>query len=425
MLDNPTPNKHDVQGTAFGPAKEDGARQRSSDSMPSAQKDTTISEFDDIPEVIESFDALGLNEELLRGIYSYGYEKPSAIQQRAIKPLMDHRDVIAQAQSGTGKTATFSIGLLHTIDKTNRNCQAIILANTRELANQISKVVQSLAIYLGVTSIACVGGSRLGPDMDKLRAGVQVVIGTPGRVLDMLRRRALRAHDVHFLVLDEADEMIRGFTDQLYDVLQELPASSSIALFSAIMPDEVLALAKQFMREPMRILVKQAEQTLDGIKQFYVMCEQEEHKFDALCDLYQRMSITQAIIFANHRRKVDWLISGMEANDHTVSGLHADMEPGDRVLVMQQFRAGASRVLITTDVLGRGIDVQQVSLVINFDLPTVRENYIHRIGRGGRFGRKGVAINLITHRDVRTLFDIEKFYCTNIVELPQEIENLI
>ena len=376
--------------------------------------------------VIESFDDMGLKEDLLRGIYSYGFEKPSAIQQRAIKPLIMMRDTIAQAQSGTGKTATFTIGLLQNIDLSNRDCQALILAPTRELASQIVKVVMAIGDYLGVTTMACIGGTNVRQDMDKLRAGVQLVVGTPGRVFDMINRRALAVDYIHYFVLDEADEMLsRGFKDQIYDVFQKLPPSVHVGLFSATMPADVLELTSKFMRDPIRILVKRDELTLDGIKQFYVMVEREEWKLDTLCDLYETLTITQAMIFVNTRRKVEWLTEKMHARDFTCSAIHADLDQKERELIMREFRSGSSRVLITTDVLARGIDVQQVSLVINYDLPTNRENYIHRIGRGGRFGRKGVAINFLTAEDVRTLREIEQFYNTTIEEMPMNVADLI
>merc|ERR1740138_1432196 len=293
------------------------------------------------------------------------------------KPMV-MRDTIAQAQSGTGKTATFTIGLLQNIDLSNRDCQALILAPTRELASQIVKVVMAIGDYLGVTTMACIGGTNVRQDMDRLRGGVQLVVGTPGRVFDMINRRALLVDYIHYFCLDEADEMLsRGFKDQIYDVFQKLPPSVHVGLFSATMPSDVLELTSKFMRDPIRILVKRDELTLDGIKQFYVMVEREEWKLDTLCDLYETLTITQCIIYVNTRRKVDWLVDKMQQNDFTVSCMHGEMEQKERDIIMREFRSGSSRVLITTDLLARGIDVQQVSLVINYDLPTNRENYIH------------------------------------------------
>ncbi|KAI9209778.1 P-loop containing nucleoside triphosphate hydrolase protein [Polychytrium aggregatum] len=377
-------------------------------------------------EVVDKFDDMNLREELLRGIYAYGFEKPSAIQQRAILPVIKDHDVIAQAQSGTGKTATFSISILQKLDMTKKATQALILAPTRELAQQIQKVVLALGDYMNAECHACVGGTNVRDDAAKLQAGAHIVVGTPGRVFDMLNRGYFRADDVKMFVLDEADEMLsRGFKDQIYDIFQLLPPSTQVVLLSATMPADVLEVTKKFMRDPVRILVKRDELTLEGIKQFYVSVEKEEWKLATLCDLYETVTIAQAVIFCNTRRKVDWLTEKLHANDFTVSALHGEMSQEDREVIMKEFRSGSSRVLITTDLLARGIDVQQVSLVINYDLPASRENYIHRIGRGGRFGRKGVAINFVTTDDVRMLRDIEEFYNTQVEEMPLNIADLI
>jgi len=377
-------------------------------------------------EAIETFDGMEIPEELLRGIYAYGFEKPSAIQQRAIKPTMLGRDLIAQAQSGTGKTATFAIGTLAKLDPKLRECQSLILAPTRELAQQIQKVVIALGDYMELQVHACVGGTAVRDDIRTLQGGVHVVVGTPGRVYDMINRRALRLDSIRQFFLDEADEMLsRGFKDQIYDIFKFLPESVQVCLFSATMPLDVLEVTQRFMRDPVRILVKKDELTLEGIKQFYIAVEREEWKLDTLCDLYETLTITQAIIYCNTRRKVDWLQEQMQERDFTVSCMHGDMDQRERDIIMREFRSGSSRVLITTDLLARGIDVQQVSLVINFDLPTNRENYIHRIGRSGRFGRKGVAINFLTEGDVRYLRDIEQFYQTEITEMPMNVADLI
>jgi translation initiation factor 4A len=377
-------------------------------------------------EVCENFDDMNLREELLRGIYAYGFEKPSAIQQRAIVPCVKGLDVIAQAQSGTGKTATFAVSILQKIDTGLRECQALILAPTRELAQQIQKVVMALGDYMGAQCHACIGGTSVREDMRKLDIGQHIVVGTPGRVFDMISRKVLRTADIKQFVLDEADEMLsRGFKDQIYDVFRHLNSEIQVNLFSATVPVEVLEVTTRFMRDPVRILVKKEELTLEGIRQFYVSVEREEWKLDTLCDLYETLTITQAVIFCNTRRKVDWLTEKMHQRDFTVSAMHGDMDQKERDVIMREFRSGSSRVLITTDLLARGIDVQQVSLVINYDLPTNRENYIHRIGRGGRFGRKGVAINFVTDDDKRTLQDIEKFYNTQIDEMPMNVADLI
>ncbi|KAG0140260.1 hypothetical protein CROQUDRAFT_100339 [Cronartium quercuum f. sp. fusiforme G11] len=376
--------------------------------------------------VAPTFDSLGLKDDLLRGIYAYNFEKPSAIQQRAILPITKGRDVIAQAQSGTGKTATFSISILQAIDIQVRETQALVLSPTRELATQIQSVILALGDYMNVQCHACIGGTSIGEDIRKLDHGQHVVSGTPGRVYDMIRRRNLRTRNIKMLILDEADELLNlGFKDQIYDVYRYLPPQTQVVVLSATLPYDVLEMTTKFMTDPIRILVKRDELTLEGIKQFFVAVEKEEWKFDTLCDLYDTLTITQAVIFCNTRRKVDWLTEKMRDANFTVSSMHGDMPQKERDAIMGEFRGGDSRVLITTDVWARGIDVQQVSLVINYDLPSNRENYIHRIGRSGRFGRKGVAINFVTNEDVRILRDIEQYYSTQIDEMPVNIGEVV
>lgn len=273
-------------------------------------------------EVVESFEDMNLNHELLRGVFAYGFERPSAIQQRAIAPCIAGRDVIAQAQSGTGKTATFSIAVLQKIDTSQQHCQALILAPTRELAQQIQKVVIALGDHLRVKCHACVGGTNVSTDISKLEEGVHVIVGTPGRVYDMIQRKALNPDGIKMFVLDEADEMLsRGFKDQIYDVFKLLPSDTQVILLSATMPTEVLEVTKRFMRSPINILVKKEALTLEGIKQFFVSIEKEEWKFGCLCDLYETLTITQAVIFCNTRRKVDWLANQMSQADFTVSSM--------------------------------------------------------------------------------------------------------
>eukprot|EP01061_Rhynchopus_euleeides_P002227 TRINITY_DN1170_c0_g1_i1.p1 TRINITY_DN1170_c0_g1~~TRINITY_DN1170_c0_g1_i1.p1 ORF type:complete len:403 (+),score=190.68 TRINITY_DN1170_c0_g1_i1:97-1305(+) len=372
--------------------------------------------------VVPSFDEMPLHTNLLRGIYSYGFEKPSAIQQRAIIPFIKGGDLIAQAQSGTGKTGAFTIGLLQRMDWTNRACQGLILSPTRELATQTESVISSIGEYLcdGPFCHTFVGGTRVADDLAKLQKGVLVAVGTPGRVFDVIKRGALKTDSLKVLALDEADEMLsQGFSEQIYEIFKFLPKDVQVCLFSATMPPEVLDLTQKFMRDPLRILVKKEALTLEGIKQFYVAVE-EEFKLETLMDLYDSVSIAQSVIFCNTRRKVDWLAEKMNEKEFTVSFMHADMQKGEREKVMKVFRSGSSRVLISTDLLARGIDVQHVSIVINFDLPANRENYLHRIGRSGRYGRKGVAINFVNTKDVPLLKELQEFYNTTIEELPMD-----
>jgi len=375
--------------------------------------------------VVDSFDDMGLKKDLLRGIYGHGFERPSAIQQRGIIPIIEGRDTIAQAQSGTGKTATFAIAALEKINAKEKECQILILAPTRELAQQIYKVISQIGTYMNITSHACVGGTAIREDINIIQQGIQIIVGTPGRVNDMIHRGVLKLDKLLIFILDEADEMLsRGFKDQIYECFQFLPPEVQVALFSATMPNEILQLTERFMRNPVRILVKKEELTLDGIRQYFVAVEKEEYKLATLCDLYESITITQAIIYCNTRRKVEWLTDKMKQADFTVSAIHGDMPQQERELIMKEFRSGSTRVLITTDLLARGIDVQQVSLVINYDLPLNRENYIHRIGRSGRFGRKGTAINFVTDEDEPILREIEQFYNTKIDELPMDVAEI-
>ncbi len=377
-------------------------------------------------QVVSSFEEMNLKDDLLKGIYGYGFEAPSAIQSRAIMQIISGRDTIAQAQSGTGKTATFSIGMLEVVDSKNRETQALVLSPTRELAIQIQNVIKALGDYMNIQCHACIGGTNVGGDIKALAKGQHIVSGTPGRVLDVIKRRNLNTRNVKMLILDEADELLsKGFKEQIYDIYRQLPAGTQVVVVSATLPRDVLDMTSKFTTDPVKILVKRDELTLEGIKQYFIAVEKEDWKFDTLCDLYDSLTITQAVIFCNTKKKVDWLSEKMKESNFTVVAMHGDMKQDERDQIMNDFRLGNSRVLISTDVWARGIDVQQVSLVINYDLPIDRENYIHRIGRSGRFGRKGVAINFVTTEDVQPLHDIEQYYSTQIDEMPVNINEMM
>ena len=372
-------------------------------------------------ETVESFDELNLKKDLLRGIYGYGFEKPSNIQQKAILPIIKGRDTIAQAQSGTGKTATFAIGCLELIDTNVNEVQALVLAPTRELAQQIAMVFQLLGEFLKVKVHAFIGGTSLKADMKHLSEGVHVVVGTPGRVLDMMNKKILKSSYMKIFVLDEADEMLsRGFLDSIKQVISFIPENCQIALFSATMPQEIIAITSNFMNNPAKLLVKREELTLEGIRQYYIPMK-KEWKIEILLNLYKMMEITQAIIYCNSKKTVDFVTEELTKKGFIVSSMHSELPQQERDKVMREFRLGASRVLVTTDLLARGIDVYQVSLVINYDIPRQKETYIHRIGRSGRFGRKGTAINFVTPEDKDDLEAIQKFYNTSIEELPSDL----
>jgi translation initiation factor 4A len=372
-------------------------------------------------ESVETFDELPLKKDLLRGIYGYGFEKPSPIQQRAILPILKGKDTIAQAQSGTGKTAAFAISCLQTVDTSVMDAQALVLAPTRELAQQISLVFTLLGEFMKVKVHAFIGGTSLKADIKNLSEGVHIVVGTPGRVLDMINKNILKLTSLKLFVLDEADEMLsRGFLDSIKQVISFIPETCQIALFSATMPKEIVAITNKFMNNPAKILVKKEELTLEGIRQYYIPMK-KEWKLEILLNLYKMMEITQAIIYCNSKKTVDYVTEELIKKGFVVSAMHSELPQQERDKVMKEFRTGASRVLVTTDLLARGIDVYQVSLVINYDIPRQRETYIHRIGRSGRFGRKGTAINFVSPEDKDELENIQKFYNTSIEELPSDL----
>ena len=301
-------------------ARDDLRHGKDEDMQTDHDKDENISfESSKGVSVTSTFDAMGIREDLLRGLYSYGFEKPSAIQQRAIMPICAGRDVIAQAQSGTGKTSMISLALCQMLDTSSREIQALVLSPTRELATQTEKTALALGNFMSAQVHACIGGRSVGEDAKALDKGVHIVSGTPGRVFDMIKRRNLRTRNIKTLVLDEADEMLnKGFKEQIYDVYRYLPPDTQVVLVSATLPNEVLEMTSKFMTDPIRILVKRDELTLEGIKQFFVAVEKEEWKFDTLCDLYDTLTITQAVIFCNTKKKVDWLTEKMRGNNFTV-----------------------------------------------------------------------------------------------------------
>jgi len=371
-------------------------------------------------------ESLDLKDNLLRGIYAYGFEKPSPIQKTAVPTMVsetkdgNRRDIIAQAQSGTGKTGAFTVSTLQIINENEKKTQALILAPTHELANQICSCVNDLGRYLNITVQLLVGGTSVDGDKDKLDNNTpHIVVGTPGRVHDMIRRKYLKVSDLTVLVLDEADEMLStGFKEQMYKIFQFMPNSIQIGLFSATMPSELKMLTTKFMRKPHEILVKNDNLTLQGIAQYYISLEDDHQKYMTIKDLFSQLSIAQAIIYCNSTKRVDDLAQAMEEDGFPVKKIHGKMDEQERKDTHKDFKSGASRVLITSDLFARGIDVQQVSIVINFDVPKSEHTYLHRIGRSGRWGRKGVAINFQTKYDGAKLKHFQEYYNTQIMEMP-------
>ena len=372
---------------------------------------------------------------VLRGIYAHGFEKPSPIQQKAILPMTTPReikkgettitrrpDIIAQAQSGTGKTGCFAVSTLSVIDENVDKTQAIILAHTHELASQIDSVITSISGFTKIRIQKLVGGTPVEDDKNALDAAIpHIIVGTPGRIHDLIRRRYVKTDDVGLIILDEADEMLtEGFKEQIYKIFQFMPNMIQIALFSATMPPELKELTKSFMEDPVSILVKAEALTLQGIAQWLIRLENDEQKYLTLKDIYSGLSFSQTIIYCNSTKRVDDLHEAMVADGFSVGKIHGKMDELERKQVNADFRCGKIRVLITSDLFARGIDIQQVSTVINFDIPKSEHTYIHRIGRSGRFGRKGVAINFSTKHDSGRVKRFEEYYNTQIIEMPAD-----
>lgn len=373
---------------------------------------------------INSWEDLNVKMPLLRGIYASGFEHPSPIQRKAILPIFDKRDVIAQAQSGTGKTACFSIGALELIDTSKNVSQAMILSPTRELSIQTKKVIDELGGMMPeLRTQLMIGGTSTDDAMQQLRnVTPHIIIGCPGRIHDMLKRKRLSVKDLRILILDEADELLSaGFKDQVYNIFttRDMPHDVQVTLFSATMPAELNSLTDKFMRNPVKILVKSEQLTLEGIRQYYVALESDEAKYDTLKDIYGSLAVSQTIIYCNSVKRVSDLYVAMNNDGYPVCQIHSGMDKEERMRNYEDFKSGKQRFLISSNVTARGIDIQQVSTVINFDVPNCIHSYLHRIGRSGRWGRKGVGINFVTQRDMRQIKIIEQHYQTQISELTE------
>jgi translation initiation factor 4A len=376
---------------------------------------------------VNNWDELNLKDDLLRGIYSHGFENPSPIQAKAVSPIKEGKDVIAQAQSGTGKTGAFSVSCLQRIDEKKKEIQALIMAPTRELAIQIHKVVSELGTFMcekGLEVKLVIGGKAMESDLKELESKPQIIVGTPGRVHDLIRRKKINTKTIKLMILDEADEMLSsGFKEQVYNIFQYLSNDVQLCLFSATLPLDIQNLTEKFMRDPVKILVKTEAITLEGIKQYFVAVENDNAKYETLKDLFTALAVSQCIIYCNSIKRVSDLAEALQKDGFPVSAIHSALERDERDGAYKEFCSGKTRVLISTNLTARGIDVQQVSKVINFDIPKNIHQYIHRIGRSGRWGRKGMGINFVTRRDIKKLKEIEEYYDTQIEELPVNFEN--
>ena len=397
---------------------------------------TNISNISNISNIIpnndsnyefETWDELDINPDLLRGIYNYGFEKPSPIQRKAIRPIIEGKDIIAQAQSGTGKTATFTIGALQLINLSNTDPQILVLSPTRELASQTALVMEGIGNMMTGLIVKTYYGGAPTDNFNRFSSKIKahVICGCTGKIYDMIRRNKIRTSDIKLVILDEADEMLTtGFRDQVHDIFRYLNENIQIALFSATLPPNIYNIVDTFMRNPVKIEVKAEMLTLEGISQYYVAVENDSQKYETIKHIFSFISLSQCIIYCNSVKRVQELYEAMSTDEFPVCCIHSDMDKYQREKAFNNFKSGASRVLISSNVTARGIDVQQVSTVINFDLPKCIHTYLHRIGRSGRWGRKGVAINLVTRYDVGKLKEIESYYSCQIKEMPSNLDLL-
>lgn len=371
-------------------------------------------------ERLSSFGDLVLSKQTLQSLSEMGFEEPSPIQKEAVPLALEGADLIGQAQTGTGKTAAFGIPIIEKVNPKFQAVQAIIVTPTRELAVQVSEEIGKIGKNRRVKTLAIYGGQSIDRQIRALRYGCQVVVGTPGRVIDHLNRGTLRLQYVKHVVLDEADEMLdMGFIEDIESILKQIPDERQVMLFSATMPLEIRKLAKTYMRDPQLVAVSQDELTVPQIEQVFYETR-ENNKIDALSRIIDTEDIGQGIIFCRTKRGVDELVAAMEARGYFADALHGDLSQQQRDRVMKRFRDGKTDLLVATDVAARGLDIDNVTHVINFDIPQDPESYVHRIGRTGRAGRKGIAITLISPREYRQLRLIERLVKSRIVrrELP-------
>ena len=365
------------------------------------------------------FEDLDLNPQILRAIKEMGFEEATPIQAQSIPAVMSGRDVIGQAQTGTGKTASFGIPLLHKVDPKLKKTQALILCPTRELAIQVSNELHNLAKYThGIKILPIYGGQEIGKQIRSLKGGVQIIVGTPGRVMDHLRRKTIRCDHIHTIILDEADEMLNmGFREDIEEVLKYLPEDRQTVLFSATMPKEIMEITKQYQKDALTIKVVKKELTVKNIEQYYYDVRRKD-KLDILTRLLDVYDPKLSLVFCNTKHMVDELANELQNRGYFAEGLHGDMKQQQRDRVMRNFRNGKTEVLVATDVAARGIDVDDVEAVFNYDLPQDDEYYVHRIGRTGRAGRTGKAFSFVKGKEVYKLKEIMRYCKTKIYAQP-------
>lgn len=375
----------------------------------------------------QTFEEFGLNDNIKKGIYKMGWEKPSYIQSLAIPKIIEKTDVILQAQSGMGKTGAFTIGLLHNLASTisESSVQGIVVCNTRELALQIFNVISSLSEYLQINVLLYIGGTSKNIRSNLIYPqNCTIFVGTPGKLNDILMNKLYKTQplNIKYLIIDEFDETLKfNFQNDIINIIKSLSNTSQIVLSSATRNLEVDEFTQKFMNNPSIIILKEEDVSLDGIDQYYVHLENKNQKFDCIIDLFDQIRIAQCIVFCNTKKECNYLFNLFKKKDNKFSLdiLHGDMTQDERNNVLNLFRNNKIRILLSTGIISRGIDINTISLVVNYDLPYDSAEYIHRIGRTGRYGKKGLSINLITDSDKNTLNSIEKMYNIEIKELPE------
>lgn len=365
------------------------------------------------------FEELNLDAKILRAVTDMGFEAASPIQAKAIPLEIEGKDIIGQAQTGTGKTAAFGIPLLQKIDPKNKKLQAVVLCPTRELAIQVADEIRSLAKYMhGIKVLPIYGGQEIVKQIRSLKDGVQVIIGTPGRVMDHMRRKTIKFGQVHTVVLDEADEMLNmGFLEDMETILSELPEERQTVMFSATMPAAIAEIAKKFQKDPEIVKVVKKDLTVPKVTQYYYEVK-PKNKIEVMCRLLDMYAPKLSVVFCNTKRQVDELVLALQGRGYFAEGLHGDLKQIQRDRVMNGFRKGRTDILVATDVAARGIDVDDVEAVFNYDIPQDEEYYVHRIGRTGRAGREGKAFSLVVGKEVYKLRDIQRYCKTKIVPQP-------
>lgn len=373
------------------------------------------------------FEQLGLNDNVLRGIFANGWENPSKIQWTGIPAVISGRDVVLQAPSGQGKTGTYAIGMLQRIRENEPTIQGIVILNTRELADQVYRVCMMLGSHMLVNFVKCVGRIHVNNNL-QFPNNSTVLIGTPGKIIDVLKRNDINQQvALDLLVIDEFDKTLEtDFIPQVKDIFRYVNEKTNIILSSATINEAVLDISKHFMRNPIQLTIPEECISLEGIRHFHVVLPNERDKFEVILDLYKALKVAQSVIFVNSKRKCDILEARFRENDFTISSIHGGMDQKERDIIMNDFRSGRIRILLSTDLTARGIDVPSVNLVINYELPYDNAQYIHRVGRTGRYGKHGFAINLISGKEeLQRMNDIEKCYQVAIPELPHNFANII